>query len=123
MEHSFERGGRADDANKAKGYHTEVTSLPFLKVFYFLFDFLPTLAKLSRFFQEEKYLIFEISEHFDIVLAQLEQLKKSDGKHLKEFISKLVWRTKCLVLLLNCRVGVLKSVEFRKEKRPAPIVR
>lgn len=36
LEHSFERGGRADDANKAKGYHTEVTSLRFLKVLYFL---------------------------------------------------------------------------------------
>lgn len=56
---------------------------------YFLLDFLPILAKLSRVFQEEKYLIFEISEHVDIVLAQLEQLKRSDGKHMKEFITKL----------------------------------
>lgn len=76
--YSFERGGRADGVNKANGYHTEVTFLRFLKVLYFLLNFLPILAKLSRVFQEEKYLIFEISEHVDIafVLVQLEQLKR-----------------------------------------------
>uniref|UniRef100_A0A8W8KDE4 Uncharacterized protein n=1 Tax=Magallana gigas TaxID=29159 RepID=A0A8W8KDE4_MAGGI len=116
LEHSFERGGRADDANKAKGYHTEVTSLRFLKVLYFLLDFLPMLAKLSRVFQEEKYLIFEISEHVDIVLAQLEQLKRSDGKHMKEFITKLDLENRMFGTTIKLQSRCFKSVDFRKDK-------
>jgi hypothetical protein len=94
LEHTSVRGRRADDANKAKGYHTEITSLRFIKLLYFLLDFLPLVAKLSRVFQEERYLIFEICEHIDVVLAQLEQMKEFDGKHMKEFCTKFDFEKK-----------------------------
>lgn len=50
LEYFFEWGGRVDDVNKVKGYYIEVIFLCFLKVLYFLLDFLFILVKLLRVF-------------------------------------------------------------------------
>ncbi|CAC5425897.1 unnamed protein product [Mytilus coruscus] len=41
LEHDFVAGSRTDHANRAKGYHTAITSIKFLKFLHFLMNYLP----------------------------------------------------------------------------------
>ena len=60
LEHRHTEGTRAEDSNRAKGYHKEIASVSFIKMLYFFLDFLPVIARLSKIFQKEEFLIFEI---------------------------------------------------------------
>lgn len=75
LEHRHTEGTRAKDSNRAKGYHKEITSVSFIKMLYFLLDFLPVIARLSKIFQKEEFLIFEIQDVVERAVIELSALK------------------------------------------------
>ena len=98
LEHCHTEGTRAEDSNLAKGYHKEITSVSFIKMLYFLLDFLPVIARLSKIFQKEEFLIFEIQDVVERAVIELSALKLHPGMNMnmnmKEFQEKLkeIWR-------------------------------
>ncbi|XP_076099754.1 zinc finger protein 862-like [Mytilus galloprovincialis] len=88
LEHDFVAGSRADDANRARGYHTVITSVKFLKFLHFLMDYLPIVAKLSRNFQLDDYLVIELNDHIEAAVIHLTQLKNGTGKYCTQFAEK-----------------------------------
>ena len=56
LEHRHTEGTSAEDSNRAKGYHKEITSVSFTKMLYFLLDFLPVIARLSKFSRKKNFL-------------------------------------------------------------------
>lgn len=80
VEHRNVEGTRAEDANRAKAYHKHLTSVSFIKMLYFLLNFLPVLARLSKVFQREEILIFEIPDVVESAVVELSALKAQPGK-------------------------------------------
>ena len=89
LEHRHTEGTRAEDSNRAKGYHKEITTVTFIKMLYFLLDFLPAIARLSKIFQKEEFLIFEIQDVVERAVIELSALKLHPGTNMKEFQEKL----------------------------------
>ncbi|XP_070550348.1 zinc finger protein 862-like [Ptychodera flava] len=75
------------DADKARGYYKEVTTVNFIKHIYFMLDYLSVLATLSRAFQQEGLLVMElhVPDHIECTLIALTALKNTPGKYMKEF--------------------------------------
>ncbi|CAC5389553.1 unnamed protein product [Mytilus coruscus] len=82
LEHNYEAGNRADDANKSKGYRNDLISLKFVKVLHFLLDDLPMLTKLSRCFQKNEILIFQAN---DLIESYCFKNCTSEGPELSQF--------------------------------------
>ncbi|XP_070535062.1 zinc finger protein 862-like [Ptychodera flava] len=70
---------------RAHGYYKEITSVMFLKHLYFMLDYLPLLATLSRAFQQENLLIMELPDHIECTTVALSALKTTPGKHMNMF--------------------------------------
>lgn len=85
LENSNVQGTRADDANRALGYHKKITSLNFVKVLNFMLDFLKIVSDLSKVFQSETVLVFEVPVFIDQTLMLLEALKTTPGENMKHF--------------------------------------
>ena len=83
LEHRNVDGTRAEDSNQAKGYHKDLTCVSFIKMLYFLFDFLPVLSRLSKVFQREEFLIFKIPDVIERATVELSSLKSHPGKYMR----------------------------------------
>ncbi|XP_077862484.1 zinc finger protein 862-like, partial [Saccoglossus kowalevskii] len=86
LEHNYTAGNRADDANRAMGYLKAIRSSSFLKMLYFLLDFLPIIANLSRVFQQDTLLVIELPDEIEQTIMKLNALKTVPGTNMKHFI-------------------------------------
>ena len=78
-------GNRADDANKANGYHNDVTSFKFVKTLHFMLDILPILIQLSKTFQKDDLLVFQASDLVTRTIMELTCLGGVPGPNMLEF--------------------------------------
>ena len=76
-------------AARAKGILKDLKSDKFVKLMYFLHDYLEILGNLSRLFQGEQVLIIDVLPSLEKTMIDLQSLLK-DGEHthLKKFLSK-----------------------------------
>lgn len=78
--------GDSEKAAKAKRLHKEVTSVNFLKQLHLMLDVLEVLGELSRFFQTDNLLVFEVQEGIDDCVMKLMDIKESGGCHMLDMI-------------------------------------
>lgn len=63
-------------------------AVSFIKMLYFLLDFLPVITRLSKISQKE-FLIFEIQDVVERAVIELSALKLHPGTNMKQFQEKL----------------------------------
>ena len=78
--------GSTEKANKAKRLHKELTSFKFLKLLHLMLDVLSVVGDLSRFFQTENLLVYEVVTGVDEAVMKLMDLKENGGLHMRKFL-------------------------------------
>ncbi|XP_070550824.1 zinc finger protein 862-like [Ptychodera flava] len=86
LQHNATAGNRADDANRGKGFLKGITSIRFLKMMFFLLDYLPIVSDLSRAFQLEDLLITELPDKLEQTVVRLNALKSVAGNNMQFFL-------------------------------------
>ena len=82
-------GTGGEEAAKAKGFHKNLCSLKFVIWLGFMNDFLAPLATLSRAFQSDKLLIYQVPSKIAATLLALTAFKSDPGIHMSTFLEKI----------------------------------
>lgn len=86
LEHNNYYRKSTDSSSKALGYVEKIKTVKLVKVLHFMLDFLPIVAEMSKAFQSESVLLFEVPILIQGVILALESLKTNLETHMKEFL-------------------------------------
>lgn len=100
LEHNNLSSKCTESSSKALGYVKKIKTVKFVKVLHFMLDFLPVVSDMSKAFQSETVLLFEVPILIQGVVLALESLKTNPGTHMKEFLDNFDGET--------CKYGNVK---------------